>query len=93
MHDLPVSVNDRVISPFRKCFLFTKLRICKVLRKLNPRENFRIYSIKHYCFFLTEVNQNETEGQADGGYIYVKGDRQILQGLRRPTQARPLQEV
>ena len=28
--DLPISVNDRVISPFRKGLIFTKLRICEV---------------------------------------------------------------
>ena len=33
-HDLPISVNDRVISPFREDFIFTKL----------PLANFRIYS-------------------------------------------------
>ena len=37
-HDLPISVNDRVISPFREDFIFMKLR---------PRESFRIYSA---CF-------------------------------------------
>ena len=43
-HDLLILVNDRVISPFREDFIFTKLRICEVSRKLNPHENFRIYS-------------------------------------------------
>ena len=32
-HDLPSSVNDRVISPFCEDFIFTKLRICRVSRK------------------------------------------------------------
>ena len=32
-HDLPVSVNDRVISPFLEDLIFTKLRICEVSRK------------------------------------------------------------
>ena len=31
--DLPLSINDRVILPFRKGFIFTKLRICEVSRK------------------------------------------------------------
>ena len=31
--DLPISINDRVISPFREGFIFTKLRICEVSRK------------------------------------------------------------
>ena len=30
---LPISINDRVILPFREGFIFTKLRICEVLRK------------------------------------------------------------
>ena len=30
---LPISINDRVIFPFREGFIFTKLRICEVLRK------------------------------------------------------------
>ena len=28
-HDLPISVNDNVISPFREDFIFTKLRLCE----------------------------------------------------------------
>ena len=31
--DLPISINDRVILPFREGFIFTKLRISEVLRK------------------------------------------------------------
>ena len=31
--DLPISINDRVILPFREGFIFTKLRICEVSRK------------------------------------------------------------
>ena len=38
-HDLPISVNDRVISPFREDFIFTKLRILfrenKTLAKIS----------------------------------------------------------
>ena len=41
-HDLPISVNDRAISTFREDF------ICEVSRKLNPRENVRIYSIEYH---------------------------------------------
>ena len=29
-HDLPISVNDRVISPFSEGLIFRKLRICEV---------------------------------------------------------------
>ena len=32
-HDLPISVNGRVISPYHESFIFTKLRICEVSRK------------------------------------------------------------
>ena len=37
-HDLPFSVNDRMISPFREGYIFTN--------KQNPREIFRTYSIE-----------------------------------------------
>ena len=36
-HDLPISVNDRMISPYREDFIFTKMRS---FAKINPRENF-----------------------------------------------------
>ena len=29
-HDLPISLNDRVIPPFREDFIFKKLRLCEV---------------------------------------------------------------
>ena len=32
-HDLPISVNDRVIFQFREDFIFRKLSLCKVSRK------------------------------------------------------------
>ena len=32
-HVLPLSVDDRVISPFLEGLIFTKLRICEVSRK------------------------------------------------------------
>ena len=37
--DLLMSVNERVIAPIREDFIFTKR-----FAKINPRENFRIYS-------------------------------------------------
>ena len=36
-----ISVNDRDFVRFN----FTKLRICEVSRKVNPHENFQMYSI------------------------------------------------
>ena len=41
---IDILVNDRVILSFCEGLIFTKLRICEVSRKYNPRENFRIYS-------------------------------------------------
>ena len=41
--DLLASVNDRVISPFREEFIFTKLR------EKKPCENFRIFSNLLLC--------------------------------------------
>ena len=32
-HDLPISVNDRVISPFHEDSIFTEINICEVSRK------------------------------------------------------------
>ena len=32
-HDLPISVNERVVLLFREGLTFTKLRICEVSRK------------------------------------------------------------
>ena len=29
-HDLPISVDDKVVPPFREVFIFAKLRICEV---------------------------------------------------------------
>ena len=42
--DLPASGNDKVISPSREDFIFTKLRNSEASRKSKPREIFRIYS-------------------------------------------------
>ena len=40
-HYIPTPVADgRVISPFREGFIFTKLRLREVSRKLNHREMF-----------------------------------------------------
>ena len=33
-HDLPTSANDRMVSPFRKGFIFMKLRICTGLSSI-----------------------------------------------------------
>ena len=59
--DLPTSVNDRVILPFREGFIFTKLRNCEVSRNYSPRENYRIYSMldtgeRHCVVPLSKTN-------------------------------------
>ena len=36
-HDLPISVNNRVITPFREGFIFTKLRS---FAKIKPLRKF-----------------------------------------------------
>ena len=56
-HDLHISVNERVISAFRKDFIFTKLRICNVSRKENPCENFRAYSINKFICYAVRSNK------------------------------------
>ena len=47
-HNLPISVNDRVITPFHKGFIFIKLCIRKVsmqsFAKIQSSRKFRIYS-------------------------------------------------
>ena len=47
VHDLAISVIDRIISPFREDLSFTKPRIMRSFAKTKPSENFRIYSIIH----------------------------------------------
>ena len=48
--------KDRVISLYREIFIFTKLHISDISRKLNPRENFRIYSTKSLSVWIFKVN-------------------------------------
>ena len=43
-HDLPSSVNDTVFMPFRGVH-FHETSHMRSFAKINPRENFRIYSI------------------------------------------------
>ena len=57
-HDLPISVNERVISPIREGLIFMKLRISEVSRKFNSCENFRIYSY-HVDLVHTLNGRNE----------------------------------
>ena len=42
-HDLPSSVNDRAISPFREGFLFSKLRLFRDNKILTKISEFTVY--------------------------------------------------
>ena len=44
-HDLPTSLNDRVISPFRKGFIFTKLHM-RSFAKIKPARKRSYAKIK-----------------------------------------------
>ena len=72
--DLPISINDSVIFPFREGFIFTKLRICEVSRKYSPRENLRIYSIH----FLTNIL-----------YLWVLGTHKITNMIKNYLGSQP----
>ena len=48
--DLPLSINDRVILPFREGFIFTKLRICEAYAKF--RENKVLAKISEFTVIL-----------------------------------------
>ena len=48
MHDLHISVNDRMISPFREDFIFTKLRLREVCEnKTLAKIVFRVSEESH----------------------------------------------
>ena len=74
-YDLPISVNDRVISAFCKDFIFTKL--C-VSRKLNPRQKFWIYNIwamqfTRFCYISQMFASSDAGGGGgDGGSDHKK---------------------
>ena len=48
-HFSPISVNDRMNSPFHKDFIFTKLRLCKFPenKTLAKISEFTVRSFKH----------------------------------------------
>ena len=72
-HDLPISVNDRVISPIREGLILTKLRICEVSRKLNSRENSRINSRFHFVVWFLVSSFCWRNGVGGGclGYVHA----------------------
>ena len=53
-HGLHMSVNDRVILPFCEGFIFAKLSMLSFV-KINPLENFRIYSNAFLSVFCSDV--------------------------------------
>ena len=49
--DLPISINESMILPFREGFIFTKLRICELFREnkvLAKISKFTVVSLKLY---------------------------------------------
>ena len=61
-HDIPISVNDRVISPFREDFVFTKLRENKTLAKISEftvgvkiRGHKESYPVVNFCILCSGV--------------------------------------
>ena len=47
-----ISANDKVISPFRKDFIFTKLRICVVLQKNKTLTKISEFTIHLFVLIL-----------------------------------------
>ena len=44
-HDLPISVNDEMISPFREGYIFTKFRENKALAKISEYTVLRCHKL------------------------------------------------
>ena len=44
-HDLPISINDRVILPFREGFIFTKLRSFPKIKSLRKCSNLQYLTL------------------------------------------------
>ena len=54
---LPISINDRVILPYREGFIV----ICKVSRKWSPHESYRINSTMYQlmkCRYLSHMGRD-----------------------------------
>ena len=47
-HDVPILVNDRVISPFREDSIFIKLRENKILAKISEFTVFQNFFMKYF---------------------------------------------
>ena len=77
-----------MIYPFCEEFIFTKLRICEVLRKLNLRENVRIYSIPnlHIPLKLKSYNSASSNSQV---YISPYKPSILFIGHRQTVQIHP----
>ena len=55
-HDLPISVNDRVILPFHEGFIFTKFRE----KKTRIYENRTLAKISEFTVYERMINKNST---------------------------------
>ena len=84
-------VKDIVISPFREGFVFTKLRICEVSRKLNTSENKKrkqnetnimvLNSVKHtlklvYFFFHSRSDEKTKTEKVPPFTLNIRTDNQ-----------------
>ena len=49
--DLPISVNDRVILPFREGFIFTKLRICYMRSFAKINSSWKFSNLQYSFYF------------------------------------------
>ena len=66
VHDLLISVNYRMISPFREDFIFTQLRICEVSRnktfaKISESTVFDIRHLKFECGIMFDIRHLKLE--------------------------------
>ena len=50
--DLPISVNDRVILPFREGFIFTKLRICYMRSFAKINASWKFSNLQYSFLFI-----------------------------------------
>ena len=62
-----------MISPTREGLILTKLRICEVLRKLNSRENLRIYRRFRFVVWFLVSSSCWRNGVGGGclGYVHA----------------------
>ena len=68
--DLPISVNERVISPIREGFIFYETSHMRSFAKIKPSQNFQIYST---IACITSLNKSMHCVVADAASILIYG--------------------